>query len=133
MDYRVLDIDKKLMQETIKARENAYAPISNFRVGAAILTESDEIIVGANVEISSFSPTSCAERNAIFSYFSGGGRHFTKIAICGDDDNTFPCGVCRQVIYELSPEAIVFIVNEDSSYKVFNIRELLPNGFRYEL
>lgn len=132
MKYNFSEIDKKLIKECIKARDNAYTPITGFHVGAAILAEDGEIYSGANVEISTLTPTTCAERNAIFSAFAKGVRKFSKIAVTGDHEFTYPCGVCRQVIYELSPDAIVYVVKDEDNVEAYNIKELLPHGFRLE-
>lgn len=123
---------KKLVNTAIDAKKNSYAPISGFKVGAAILADTGEIFSGVNVEITSFSPTICAERNAIFSMFTTGERNYSAIAVCGSSPDTFPCGVCRQVIYETSPECEVLIVNSLSDIESYRIQDLLPHGFRLE-
>ena len=133
LDYYKLDENmKRLVNAAIDAKKNSYAPISGFNVGAAILTNTGEIFSGVNVEITSFSPTICAERNAIFSMFTTGERNYSAIAVCGSSLDTFPCGVCRQVIYETSPECEVLIVNSLSDIESYRIRDLLPHGFRLE-
>lgn len=133
LDYYKLDENmKRLVNAAIGAKKNSYAPISGFNVGAAILTNTGEIFSGVNVEITSFSPTICAERNAIFSMFTTGERNYSAIAVCGSSPDTFPCGVCRQVIYETSPECEVLIVNSLSDIESYRIRDLLPHGFRLE-
>ena len=73
-----------------------------------------------------------AERNAIFSMFTTGERNYSAIAVCGSSPDTFPCGVCRQVIYETSPECEVLIVNSLSDIESYRIQDLLPHGFRLE-
>lgn len=133
VDYSDFDlIDKKMIDTAINAVKNSYAPFSNFNVGAAVLNYDGEIYSGVNVEISSFSPTICAERNAIFSMFSTGKRRFYKIAIASSGKDTFPCGVCRQVISELSPNCEIYIVNNRLDIKKFSIKELLPYNFKLE-
>ena len=81
------------------ARENAYAPYSNFRVGAALRASSGRVFGGCNVENASYGLTVCAERVAIFKAVSEGEKHFSAIAIAADEKTfTSPCGACRQVI-----------------------------------
>ncbi len=130
--YKFSELDKKLIKSCIAAKANAHTPITGFHVGAAILADDGEIYSGCNVELSTLTPTTCAERNAIFAAFAKGVRHFTKIAVTGDNEFTYPCGVCRQVIYELSPDAIVFVVKDEDEVEVYDIKELLPHGFRLE-
>lgn len=133
VEYLDLNLmDKKLIDTAIYIVKNAYAPFSGFKVGAAVLSNDNIIYSGVNVEISSYSPTICAERNAIFSMFSTGDRNFKKIAISSSGKDTFPCGVCRQVISELSPNCEVFIVNDKKDIKRFSIKELLPYSFKLE-
>ncbi|MDO5716571.1 MAG: cytidine deaminase [Tissierellia bacterium] len=124
--------EQNLIVKAMEARERAYAPISKFQVGAAILSDENEVFTGVNVEISSFSPTICAERNAIFSFYATGARNFRAIAIYGTAEGTYPCGVCRQVIYELSPNCKVFIIYSKDHIEVESIADLLPHGFRWE-
>lgn len=133
IEYLNLDkITKKTIDMAIEIVKNSYAPFSGFNVGSAVLSDDGEIYCGVNVEISSYSPTICAERNAIFSMFSTGKRNFKKIAIASSGKDTFPCGVCRQVISELSPECEVYIVNDKDDIKKYSIKELLPYSFKLE-
>ena len=130
--YKFSDIDKKLIRACLDIKQNAYVPITKFKVGAAILTADNDIYTGTNIETMTLAPSICAERNAIYGAYARGVRNFTKIAVCGDYDFTFPCGVCRQVIYELSPDATVFIVRAEDDVQVYKIKDLLPHGFRLE-
>jgi len=107
----------------------AYVPYSGFRVGAALLTEDNKIYSGCNIEISSYSPTICAERTAIFKAVSEGHRKIKAIAVVGDSNYTFPCGVCRQVLREFGKNANIIIANSLDDYKIFTLDEILPYSF----
>ena len=99
-----------LFLQALEAAENAYAPYSHFRVGAALLLDDGSIVTGVNVENRSYGLTNCAERTAIFHAVATGKRSFTAIAIATPDADypVGPCGACRQVISEfMKPEAPV--------------------------
>ncbi|MEP0861523.1 MAG: cytidine deaminase [Ignavibacterium sp.] len=124
MDYKLL------VQKAIEAKQNAYAPYSNFRVGAALLTYDDQIITGCNVEVSSYSLTICAERNAIFQAYSDGRKKFKAIAVAADTKNYIsPCGACRQVISDLCGNIDVILINGNNEYQVLKANDLLPFAF----
>ncbi|MFN3872080.1 MAG: cytidine deaminase [Ignavibacterium sp.] len=130
MDYQQESVNKLLIQKAIEAKQNAYAPYSNFRVGSALLTEDDQIITGCNVEVSSYSLTICAERNAIFKAYSDGVRKFKAIAIAADTQNYIsPCGACRQVISDLCGNIDVILINGNNEYQIIKANELLPFAF----
>ncbi|MCP4230165.1 MAG: cytidine deaminase, partial [bacterium] len=99
-----------------------------FRVGAAVLGGDDRIFVGTNVENGSFGLTVCAERAAIGCMVAAGATEIAAIAIAADRPYTPPCGACRQVIYELGPDASVILAG-DGAPRVLSIAELLPDGF----
>ncbi len=121
--------DHELIQIAKKASEFAYAPYSNFYVGAALLTEDEKVFTGCNVENASFGATNCAERTAIFKAVSEGYRSFQKIAIAtGNDSVAYPCGVCLQVMQEFVPDGIVILSNNDM-IETYTVKELLPKGF----
>jgi cytidine deaminase len=126
------DEQTKLLRAAREAVKNAYAPYSEFRVGAAVLTENSNIFSGCNVESASYGLTICAERAAICSAVANEGGNKMKIrAICvvNDKDSTCPpCGACRQVIYEFGPNAIVIFRGHDGLVSA-HATELLPNGF----
>ncbi|GFN34696.1 cytidine deaminase [Tepidimicrobium xylanilyticum] len=123
-------MDKRLLiKKALEAREKAYVPYSNFRVGASVLTEDGEIYTGCNIEISSYSPTLCAERTAIFKAISEGHKRIKAVAVVGDSDFTYPCGVCRQVIREFGKDAIIIVANSEKDYKEYRLDELLPHSF----
>ncbi|MGB9234707.1 MAG: cytidine deaminase [Terriglobales bacterium] len=122
----------RLLGAARKAMKNAYAPFSNFRVGAAILTSKGDIFAGCNVENSSYGMTNCAERTAIFSAVAKKGPKLDIRAVAVTNAQGVPCspcGACRQVIYEFGPDAVVFYQGK-SGPKESHIVELLPEGFR---
>lgn len=130
VDYLSKDY-RHLIEIAEQARANAYVPISGFKVGAAVLCRSGAIYQGANVEISSFTPTICAERSALFHAYSQGERDIVAIAVVGSRPDVSPCGVCRQVILELAPNADVLFIGPEG-YILANAAELLPVSFRWE-
>lgn len=114
------------------AMKNAHAPYSNFKVGAALRTNSGEIFAGCNVENASYGMTNCAERTAIFSAVAklGSKIEIEAIAVtCEQNVACAPCGACRQVIYEFGPRAIIYFQSA-AGWKEMPITELLPEGFR---
>lgn len=127
---------KFLLQEALHARENAYAPYSKFKVGAAIELKNKTIIHGANIENASFGLTSCAERNALFSLYSQGytKEDIVSITIVAEDKNPVsPCGACRQVMHELMPKNTkVYLANTKGDIKETTLDELLPYAFVLE-
>lgn len=130
-----MDISK-LIQKAIEIRNKAYAPYSNFLVGAALLSANGKIYTGCNIENASYTPSNCAERTAFFKAVSEGEKHFKAIAVVGakrDDDLDFcpPCGVCRQVMMEFcNPKEFEIIVAKSvDEYKIFTLEEILPMGF----
>ncbi len=123
---------ERLFRSARKVIKNAYAPFSNFRVGAAVLTSKGQVFVGCNVENSSYGMTNCAERTAIFSAIAKDGPELEIRAVAVVNDHGVPCspcGACRQVIYEFGPRAVVFYQGEKGP-KQSLITELLPEGFR---
>jgi cytidine deaminase len=121
---------KELIKLAIESKIFSHSPYSKFRVGAAILTDDDKIITGCNVEVSSYSLTICAERNAIFKAYSEGKRKFKAIAIAADTiDYISPCGACRQVILDLCDNIDVILINGKNEPKVFKANDLLPFAF----
>jgi len=119
----------KLAKEAEKAAENAYAPYSHFRVGAALLCEDGTIITGVNVENRSYGLTICAERNAAASAITQGKSRFTALAISTPDSSApvGPCGACRQVLSEfMSPDALVRFGRNTTEYIDTTMGDLLP-------
>ncbi len=117
-----------LVKAAIEAREYAYAPYSNYKVGAALLTPAGTIYRGCNVENAAYTPTNCAERTAIFKAVSEGVTEYTAIAVVTADGGP-PCGVCLQVMREFAPHLTVVIGNLDGEYQVFKLDDLLPQSF----
>ena len=126
------DLKDRLLQRAREAQQNAYAPYSKFRVGAAILLHGGEIFTGCNVENASYGLTNCAERSAIFAAVSqvGGDKVRVKaVAVVNDQDAPCsPCGACRQVIAEFGPDAVIWYQGRDGVQQS-TIRELLPECF----
>ncbi len=128
---------RDLISHALKVRENAYCPYSKFAVGAALLSKDNKVFVGCNVENASYGVSNCAERTAFFNAISEGYNSFRAIAIVGGpkgkDVNqfAFPCGTCRQVMTEFcsSEDFIVIVAKSETVYKVYALKELIPEGF----
>ena len=119
-----------LIEAAKEARLQSVAPFSDFKVGAALRTDSGKVYTGCNVESASYGLTVCAERVAIWKALSEGERHFAALAVVADTDTlTPPCGTCRQIIWEFARDAKIVFANLDGRNQVFNIRELLPDAF----
>lgn len=123
---------QEIIQEAVKAKEFAYAPYSNFRVGAAVLTKNGKLYTGCNVENVSFGATNCAERTAVYKAVSEGEREFEAIAITGDNgDYLPPCGICRQVLAEFAEDSLkIILANSIEDYRITTLGELLPGAFQ---
>lgn len=122
--------DKELFRMAVEASENAYAPFSNFHVGAALLTEDGKVFTGVNIENSSYGATICAERTAMVKAISEGARDFQSIAIAGNGGTSWPCGICRQFMYEFCPDIRVISGENEDELQVYTLKELLPEGFK---
>ncbi len=123
-------INTKLFDLAKKVAQQAYAPYSHFRVGAALITDTGNIYQGCNVENASYGLSICAERNAIFNMVSNGDRIITEIAIYVDSDKIFPpCGACRQVLAEFGEDIIIYYGN-DHQITETTLKEILPHTFR---
>lgn len=128
---------KELIRSATDARKKAYAPYSGYMVGAAVLTNELRIYTGCNIENASYGATVCAERTAIGKAVSEGRRGFKAIAIVGSPKGdtitqyAFPCGICRQVMREFSDpdNMIVIVARGEQDYKLYRLRELLPESF----
>ncbi|HBR57229.1 MAG TPA: cytidine deaminase [Blastocatellia bacterium] len=121
---------KALVDAAAEVRKAAYAPFSNFLVGAALETAEGEIYTGCNIEAASYSLTMCAERVAIWKAVSEGRRKFRRIAVVVDTENlTPPCGSCRQVIWEFCGDILVTLANLDGKTETMMMSELLPKAF----
>lgn len=133
-------MDKKCIQKLIKQAteqiQYCYAPYSGFKVGAALLTKDGKVYTGCNIENAAYTPTNCAERTAFFKAVSEGERQFQAICIVGGkkgiwDNDTPPCGVCRQVMMEFcNPETFqIILATNIEKYEVYLLKDLLPMGF----
>ena len=120
-----------LLRAARDAQARAYAPFSKFAVGAALLAEDGRVFAACNVENSSYGLSICAERAAVAAAVGAGARRFRAVAIVvsGDKPAT-PCGACRQVLVEFSPEMQVILGTPDGSHSVTTAAELLPGFFR---
>ncbi len=130
MNREVTETDLKLYRTAVSMLERSYSPFSGFRVGAALLTKSGEIITGVNIENSSLGATICAERTAFVKAISEGYREFDTIAIASSGQEAWPCGICRQFMYEFAPDLRVVTGTEEDNLRVLTLKELLPEGFR---
>ena len=119
---------QQLVAAAQSARNRAYAPYSNYAVGAAVLTQDDEIILGCNVENASYGGAICAERVALTAAVAQGKREFSAIAVA-TVDGASPCGFCRQVMIELGAEMDVYISDEAGNFRSTTARALLPDAF----
>lgn len=119
---------KELIRTAVAAKELAIAPYSDYKVGAALLTDSDEIIRAANIESSSYSLTLCAERVALFSALSNGYRNFTTLAVA-TDNGASPCGACRQILWEFARDIQIILIDNDLNQRVIPLSDLLPVPF----
>lgn len=124
---------QELIQAAINVRKNAYCPYSNFQVGSAVRTKSNEIITGCNVENGAYGPSICAERNAFSHAISLGHREFVAVAVVAYQEHTFttPCGLCRQFMAEFAQEDFPVYVAKPAPNRVLvsSVQKLLPFGF----
>ena len=123
--------DDKLIASAAAVREQAYAPYSNFKVGAALKGKSGRVYTGCNVENAAYGPSMCAERTAIFKAVSEGEREFEAIAVV-TENGVSPCGSCRQVMIEFAPDMAVIIADTQGRARFTTVRDLLPDGFTPE-
>ena len=122
--------EQELTQRAVEMLERSYSPYSHFPVGAALECEDGTVFTGCNIENSSYSLTICAERTAAVKAISEGHTKFRRIAIAGNsEDFCYPCGACRQFLYEFSPEMEVICLNRAREVKKLPLRALLPCGF----
>jgi cytidine deaminase len=120
----------KLLEAALEARNNAHAPFSKFRVGAAIEDESGRIFTGCNIENATYGLTICAERVAVFKAISEGARKFKRIAVAADTDVlTPPCGACRQILWEFCGDSELTLVNLQGKTETFRMKDLFPRPF----
>lgn len=121
---------RELIEAAARVREHAFAPFSEFRVGAAVLTKDGRMYTGCNVESATYGLTMCAERVALFKAVSEGHREFAQLAVVADTEKpTPPCGACRQVIWELCGDVPVTLSNPAGRTETLRMSELLPRAF----
>jgi cytidine deaminase len=119
-----------LQAAALAARENAHAPYSKFRVGAAIEEAGGRVHTGCNIENATYGLTLCAERVAVFKAMSEGAREFRRIAIAADTDTlTPPCGACRQILWEFCGDIEIVLLNPRGKSEVLRLKELFPRAF----
>lgn len=120
----------RLLEAAIRARENAHAPFSKFRVGAAVEDTDGRIFTGCNVENATYGLTVCAERVAIFKAISEGARKFRRVAIVADTETlTPPCGACRQILWEFCGDVEIVLGNLAGKTEVLRLGALFPRAF----
>jgi cytidine deaminase len=125
--------DDELIEQARRVQRQAYAPYSNFKVGASLLSDDGRIFVGCNVENASYGATICAERNAVAAGVCNGARRFQKIVIVANQDEpVMPCGICRQVLFEFGSDIEIIAIGKTGKRKQALLKDLLPIGFRLE-
>jgi cytidine deaminase len=123
------EVDREaLVRQAHSARERAYAPYSDYAVGAALLTESGAVYVGCNVENAVYPLAMCAERVAVFKAVCAGEQHFEAIAVVTRNGGA-PCGSCRQVLREFGEDTLILIADTDGNYRETTVAKLLPDSF----
>lgn len=123
-------MNEDLAQAALAARENAHAPFSKFRVGAALEDSRGRIHTGCNVENATYGLTMCAERVAIFKAISEGAREFRRMAIAADSASlTPPCGACRQLLWEFCGDVELILLNPRGARETLRLKDLLPRAF----
>ncbi|MBQ9931492.1 MAG: cytidine deaminase [Firmicutes bacterium] len=127
---RISEIYKELYDQAAQAKEKAYAPYSNFQVGAALLAKDGRIFTGVNVENGSYGATICAERTACVKAVSEGYKEFSALAIASSGGEAWPCGICRQFLYEFGGDLAVITGEDREHLRVLSLNELLPEAFR---
>ena len=124
------EIEGKLYDAAIRARMNSCSPYSEFKVGAAIITQYGKIYSGCNIESSSFGLTMCAERNALSAALCEGERVFSAILVVADTEKPVsPCGACRQLLYDYAPDIMVIMSNLKKEKLEMNIKDMLKYPF----
>ncbi len=122
--------DHALVEQAFAMLERAYVPYSHFPVGAALEGEDGKVYTGCNVENAAYGSCICAERTALVKAVSEGCQSFRRLAVVGNStDYCWPCGACRQMLYEFAPELEVLVAKKDHSFVKYRLRELLPQGF----
>lgn len=121
---------EELKSAAVSMLERSYCPYSHFPVGAALECEDGTVYTGCNIENAGYSATVCAERTAVFKAVSEGHRRFKRIVVAGRSDSPcVPCGECRQVLSEFSPELEVICLDKDGNELALSLTDLLPHSF----
>ena len=124
-------VPRDLLEAAQAVHANAYVPYSHFPVAAALRGASGAIYAGVNVENASYGLARCAEQSAIQALNTAGEREFTEILVLSAADTpASPCGACRQILFEFSPDATVYMINTDGTSHSATVADLLPGGFR---
>lgn len=120
----------EIINRAIEAKEKSYSPYSNFKVGACIEGDNGKLYSGCNIESVSYTPTICAERNAIGQAVMDGCKTFKRVAIaCSGEGFAWPCGVCRQMLAEFGLDMIVIVVDKEGNTKSRTLKDLIPEAF----
>ena len=119
---------EELIAQAMQARERAYVPYSNYKVGAALLGKSGRVYTGCNVENAVYPLCTCAERTAVVKAVSEGEREFVALAVVTENGGS-PCGSCRQTLREFGADILVLIADVTGDYRETTIAELLPDSF----
>ncbi|KAI8148008.1 cytidine deaminase [Fennellomyces sp. T-0311] len=125
------ELQDKLFEIALQAKETSYSPYSKFRVGAALLTEDGTFYKGCNIENASYGACICAERTAYVKAVSEGHKKFAALAVSSDQTEFIsPCGICRQFIAEFGPASLpVYLINNDGKALPLTLGDLLPYSF----
>jgi len=119
-----------LIEAALGARQNAHAPFSKFKVGAALEDSAGRIHTGCNVENATYGLTLCAERVAVFKAISEGVRQFRRVVVAADTDTlTPPCGACRQILWEFCGDVELVLVNPHGKTETLRLKDLFPRPF----
>lgn len=123
--------DFELVELAFTMLERSYAPYSHFPVGAALLCADGSVFTGCNVENAAYGSTICAERTALVKAVSEGHRDdYVTLAVVGNSaDYCWPCGACRQMLYEFAPDLRLLAARKDHNYVTLKLSDLLPHGF----
>jgi len=131
MTQKVSEAEQRLIDAAKKARDNAHAPYSNFKVGAALLTKNGNVYASCNVENASYGGSICAERNAVASAIAAGEKDFVQLAIVTQSDPpAAPCGLCRQVLVEFCDDLPILLCNIKGGLVRTTLKDLQPLPFK---
>lgn len=123
-------MEKKLIEAARQTMKNAYAPYSEYKVGAAVEDDNGNIFTGCNVENASYGATVCAERTAIFNAISSGSKKIVRMAVTSEGSMPYPCGMCRQVMTEFMGSSAEIILEHGGNIEKYTLGELMPCVFK---